>query len=322
MNKDMANTRSNEAESSHPIQVVARYTGLSSDLIRAWEKRYQVVQPARSGNNRRLYSNSDIQRLSLLKQVTKFGRRISEVARLPVDELIDMVKRDETALAQRADHGEGRLSTGSVMELFDQCFNAVVELDMHRLQVTLNEAFKELDVVFLLEDLISPLLHHVDEECREGELLNCHQLLFTEAIHGYLITLCTRNDAAQNNLVVCSMAQDPTLTALRSAVMANNHGWNPVYLGERVACNEILDAALRTGATAAVVSFGDSNEDARVPNEMRRLASLLPKQVRLIVRAPDVCSYSAVLNEEEALHVHNSSELRLELNRLAADEPE
>lgn len=322
MNKNISNIRGDDAENNHPIQVVARYTGLSSDLIRAWEKRYQVVRPARSGNNRRLYSNSDIQRLSLLKQVTQFGRRISEVARLPLDELVEMVKRDETAVARRTDHGEARLSTGSVMEMFDRCFDAVKKLDMHRLQTTLDEAFQELGVVFLLEDLISPLLHHVAEECREGELPNCHQLLFTEAIRGYLITLSTRNDAAQNNFIACSMAQDPALTALRAAVMANSHGWNPVYLGERVVCNEIFDAASRTEATAVVVSFGDSSDDVRVPNEMRRLAALLPKQIRLIINAPDACSYSSILNEEEALHVHNSGELRLELNRLAAGEPE
>lgn len=322
MNKDTANTGGGDFENSHPIQVVARYTGLSSDLIRAWEKRYRVVRPTRSGNNRRLYSNSDIQRLSLLKQVTQFGRRISEVARLPTEELIEIAKRDETVVAQRPRHGESRLNTGLVMELFDRCFDAVVKLDVHRLQASLNDAFRELGVVFLLEDLVSPLLHHVDQECREGELSNCHRLLFTEVMRGCLITLCTRNDAPPNHfVVVCSMTRDPTLTALRAAVTAAHHGWNPSYLGECVACNEILDAVSHVRAAAVIVGFGDAGEDARVPNEMRRLAALPAKPTRLIVVAPEACSYSSVLNEEEALHVHNFGELRLELNRLNADHP-
>ena len=50
----------------HPISVVAERTGLSPDLLRVWERRYGVVDPARDEGGRRLYSDSDIQRLRLL----------------------------------------------------------------------------------------------------------------------------------------------------------------------------------------------------------------------------------------------------------------
>jgi DNA-binding transcriptional MerR regulator len=67
----------------HPIQVVAHRTGLSADVIRAWEKRYTVVAPARSENGRRLYSGADIERLQLLAQATASGRTIGQLAALP-----------------------------------------------------------------------------------------------------------------------------------------------------------------------------------------------------------------------------------------------
>ena len=67
----------------HPIQVVARRTGLSADVIRVWERRYGVVTPQRQPGGRRVYSDSDIQRLTLLQRATGAGRRISEVAPLP-----------------------------------------------------------------------------------------------------------------------------------------------------------------------------------------------------------------------------------------------
>ncbi|MGB5288347.1 MAG: MerR family transcriptional regulator [Ignavibacteriaceae bacterium] len=40
----------------YPIKVVSQMTGLSVHVIRAWEKRYNVVEPDRSDTNRRLYS--------------------------------------------------------------------------------------------------------------------------------------------------------------------------------------------------------------------------------------------------------------------------
>lgn len=308
-------------ESNQPIQVVVRYTGLSPDLIRAWEKRYRAVEPARARNGRRLYSSTDIRRLSMLRQVTQFGRRISEVAHLSNKELEEMAKQDEAAVARRPDHREDRLSTGSVMEFFDRCSEAVTQLDARLLHSTLDSAAEELGAVFLLEDLVAPLLHHIEEECREGELLSCHRRLFTEVVHGRLMALSLRNRAAQNDFVVCSMANDPQLTALRTAVLANHYGWNPIYLGEHVSCNEAHDAAISSQAKAAVISFDETSEDTNVPNEMRRLASSLPKSVQLIINAPDACTYSSVLNETEALHVHSLGDLRLELERLAKKEP-
>ena len=53
---------------AHPIKVVATRTGLSKDVIRVWEKRYQAVNPQRSDTGRRLYTDADIAHLLKLKQ--------------------------------------------------------------------------------------------------------------------------------------------------------------------------------------------------------------------------------------------------------------
>ena len=36
--------RPDSSRKRHPIQVVARRTGLTADVLRAWEKRYAVVE--------------------------------------------------------------------------------------------------------------------------------------------------------------------------------------------------------------------------------------------------------------------------------------
>ena len=43
-----------ESTKRHPIQVVARRTGLTVDVLRVWEKRYGVVEPGRSSGGHRL----------------------------------------------------------------------------------------------------------------------------------------------------------------------------------------------------------------------------------------------------------------------------
>jgi len=81
----------NDIDSIHPIQVVVRRTGLSADVIRAWERRYDAVTPKRSSTSRRLYSDEDVERLLLLRRATQSGRRIGDVARLPLPALKDLL---------------------------------------------------------------------------------------------------------------------------------------------------------------------------------------------------------------------------------------
>lgn len=61
------------AEAHQGIKVVAQRTGLSAHLIRIWEKRYGAVEPERTETNRRLYSDEQIERLSLLRDITQNG---------------------------------------------------------------------------------------------------------------------------------------------------------------------------------------------------------------------------------------------------------
>ena len=74
------------------IGMVCRRTGLKSDRLRAWERRYNVVEPIRSGGNQRLYSEEDIEKLLLLRQATDAGHRIAQIAHLPVGELQGLVE--------------------------------------------------------------------------------------------------------------------------------------------------------------------------------------------------------------------------------------
>ena len=85
------------SETKHPIQIVARRTGLSVDVIRAWERRYNAVTPTRTETGRRLYSNNDVKKLTLLSRAISAGRRIGDVASLSINDLMQVIDSDEVA---------------------------------------------------------------------------------------------------------------------------------------------------------------------------------------------------------------------------------
>lgn len=77
----------NQTEEIFEISAVARLTGISSHVLRVWERRYQVVEPRRSDSKRRQYNQSDIRRLSLLKTLVDNGHSIGSVASLTTPQL-------------------------------------------------------------------------------------------------------------------------------------------------------------------------------------------------------------------------------------------
>jgi MerR family transcriptional regulator, light-induced transcriptional regulator len=64
------------------IGELGRRTGLSPDVIRAWERRYDLLQPARTSGNYRLYSVDDIARVRLMQHYLGKGLPASRAAGL------------------------------------------------------------------------------------------------------------------------------------------------------------------------------------------------------------------------------------------------
>ena len=71
------------------ISVAAELTGMHPQTLRVYESK-GLVNPKRSGGNTRLYSQSDIERLELINQLTDEGINLAGVVRL-----LDMKERDE-----------------------------------------------------------------------------------------------------------------------------------------------------------------------------------------------------------------------------------
>jgi MerR family transcriptional regulator, light-induced transcriptional regulator len=76
-----------EQEPTFGIGAVSRLTGIPLDTLRVWERRYDLVTPLRTDDNKRQYSRTDLTRLGLIKQLVDRGHAISAVAALSEEAL-------------------------------------------------------------------------------------------------------------------------------------------------------------------------------------------------------------------------------------------
>ena len=304
------------SETKHPIQIVSRRTGLSADVIRAWERRYKAVKPSRSSNGRRLYSDNDVKKLMLLQRIISGGRRIGDIAKLNIKTLEDLVESDESATVIKSSLAN-RPSTGSVMESFDGCIEAIGELDANKLINLFEVAYQELGPVFLLEDLFAPLVQHVRDECKLGTFRQSQEKFVVELMQSFLLMNSTKSNKSLNNkiLIISPISHNDNLSMLRLSLVCEDSDWMPVYIGTSISADDILFSYEQGRCNLLMVVIDPNGNQQFLPNELRKIRSLI-KDDEILIFGETTSSYQDVIKETGFTAINNIGELRLALDRL------
>lgn len=300
------------------MRVVTRRTGLSADLLRAWEKRHEVVKPARSRSGRRLYSDADLHRLQLLYRATLAGRNIGQVAELPTEALATLVRQDAAAEGGlQRDRGGAlraeRRTSPPAARYLTECVRDLERLDTPRLDATLRRAAVALPLTVLLDAVVVPLLERVGTGWREGTVRPAHGHAASVALRRVLdgaIQGASSPFASANVVVATPAGQVHEFGALLVAVTAAAEGWRVTYLGADLPAEDIAEAAGRTRARAVALSVVHPPGDRAVSDELRRLRTALPEGVALVVGGAAAAAHGAVLDEIGALWLDDLEDFR------------
>ena len=286
------------ADSHHAIKVVARRTGLSAHVIRIWEKRYGAVAPKRTATNRRLYSEEQIERLNLLRDITQAGHSIGHIARLPVEKLRKLVPGNTVP--------PGTDATLPAPGFLDDSIAAVKRLDFHALEDALTRAESALGAQGLLQRVVGPLAQAIGYLWRDGTITAAHEH-FASAVIRTFLSHAARPFAGAADAPVLVVAtpsgQLHELGALLAAASAANLGWHIIYLGASLPAAEIAGAAKQNHARAVALSLVYPEDDPRLEPELARLRELLPPAVTLLVGGRATTAYSETLDKIGAVQV-------------------
>src|SRR5688500_19017776 len=110
----------------YTMRAVTRQTGLTPDVIRAWEKRYRAVSPQRTPSGQRAYSQADVERLQLLRDLTLAGHGIGRVANLSIESLRELLEQGNVGNPALAGKAEAAFFARPYLE---KCLAAIDQLD-------------------------------------------------------------------------------------------------------------------------------------------------------------------------------------------------
>lgn len=304
----------------YPIKVVSQMTGLSVHVIRAWEKRYNVVEPDRSDTNRRLYSEEEIEKLKLLNDAVHSGHNIGGIANLSLTELKKLIAKENLNSAVTNDKLIPPADPDKSMnEIMSECLNAIKSYDAKKLESILLNASAKLTQPVLLEELVVPLVYKVGELWHSGEIRVANEHLASSIVRSFLFNLLESysiSDSAPVMISATPRGQEHELGALIAGVVAASSGWKVIYLGASLPAEEISAVVSHLNARVVALSIIYPNDDPHLKGELNKLHQILPAGVSIVVGGRAANGYLDVLDEIGAVMVKNTKQLRLELEAI------
>lgn len=277
-----------EDDATYSMRVVTRLTGLAADTIRAWERRYGAVEPARTGGNTRRYRAEDVRRLTLLRDATARGHRIGDVARLGEEALLALASSEGTlsAGAAEADAGPGASLAhgasgpdGTFAWLRRAYLEAISRYETRRAAELLARAavvFPPRDFVF---ELMLPIMVEAGERWEHGEISVAQEHLVSQQARSLLDTilrLSSPHPGAPRLIAATPEGQLHEFGALAGSMLAVLRGLDVLYLGPQVPAADLIATREATGAAVILLSVvyrGSARAVAELADELDAVAS-------------------------------------------------
>jgi len=258
-----------------PIRDISRMTGVNTVTLRAWERRYGLLKPQRTGKGHRLYSHSDIERVKEIQVWLGRGLAISKV---------------NTILANK-NHTEAITRIDSVWaDIAQKMRQALVELQRRPLERLFDELLAIYPAEMIADSLIAPLL----SELQCGDYSTPSRLAFLNSVlieQVYRVQNRQRQTTQQQTVLVLSChANDSRLLPLLFNYSLLVNDFQAEYIGylspqEAIFCAQKLNIRALVFAGYEVLDATELQLHLKPWGEQKSLPILLVGRVAELYRA-------------------------------------
>ncbi|NQD92614.1 MerR family transcriptional regulator [Pseudomonas sp. CrR25] len=135
-------------EELFPIREVSRLTGVNPVTLRAWERRYGLIQPTRTDSGHRLYSQADIEAVRSILAWIERGVAVSKVGKI-------LARSTASKAASTPAYQEAAADQWAQWQ--GQLHRAVSAFDEVRLEHLYGQVFSSYPLPVVFQDILMPL---------------------------------------------------------------------------------------------------------------------------------------------------------------------
>ena len=213
------------------IGELSRRAGVSDHVLRAWERRYGLLRPARSDGGFRLYAEADTQRVRRMRDYIARGLSAGEAAR--------------AVLAEETAPGPPDRLPAAAGEMAGALRRALDAFDEPAAQAVLDRLLSDLSVTAILREIVLPYLAELGDRWQEGTASIAQEHFASNLIRGRLAGLARGwgDGSGPRAVLACPPGEMHDLALMIFGIALNRHGWRIDYLGADTPVEELTRAA-------------------------------------------------------------------------------
>lgn len=273
---------------TYRIQRAAELSGLTADLIRAWERRYGILQPERTPGGYRVYTERDIHLLRRLKGLLSEGMAIGEAVQL-VPQLSQELRAPP---ALGGEEGEDARLGAWRQALID----VAERMDTVRAEILLDTVLGSLQPLTAVDEVIVPVLHEMGERWAAGTFSVAQEHVISQVLRSRLISLLHVAPSGMRRAVVaCFPEEQHEMGELVAALHLRHAGFQVTVLGQRTPTESVVHACQHLSPELVGISLIDDPGEAVLGAFLSEVRQAMPPGAVLWVGGAGAARHHALI---------------------------
>ncbi|MDX6535956.1 MAG: MerR family transcriptional regulator, light-induced transcriptional regulator [Gaiellales bacterium] len=246
-----------EQRSRWRIKEFAETVGVAEATLRAWERRYGLLQPERTQGGFRLYSRADERRIRSMQAHMARGIAAAQAASLARSESdVEIVAPTQPAALVHA------------------LLQAAETFDATHFDVLLDAGFA-LGQLAGIRDIVLPTLVEIGVRWERADISVGHEHFATHLIERRLLGLAKgwESGSGRRALLACPSGERHTLGLICFGLVLAERGWRITYLGADTPVEQVIDASASTAPDVVVLCALDARHLTRSAAAIAALAA-------------------------------------------------
>ncbi|MHA6247314.1 MerR family transcriptional regulator [Pontibacter sp. CAU 1760] len=210
----------------YTIKELEHLSGIKAHTIRVWEQRYNILNPKRTDTNIRFYDDADLKSLLNISLLNERGYKISKIAQMEPDEILQMVTQLCDAPCVCSNHVSALVS-------------AMVDMDEVKFEKQLSTATLQFGLHEAMQEVIYPFLRKIGILWQTGNISPAHEHFVSNLIRQKLIVaidgqVIHRKENAPAYILYLPEGELHEVALLYMSYILRSKGQHVVYLGQNL----------------------------------------------------------------------------------------
>ncbi len=280
---------------TYRIHRFSKLTGLSTHVIRAWERRYGLVTPTRGANRYRLYNDEDVRLFRYLKSKIDEGVSIGELAEIGREKLLQQAEREYVSSPVEPPPSEN---------LVTDLIHALAENDRIGFERKLNGALAVIPFEEALHRFLLPLQEQVGQHWHDGKLGIAQEHYASNQIKQKIYSAMNQLRMVEEGprvVVACPSQEWHEISAMTAAYLCAARGCRVHYLGANLPIPELAKYCDQIRPNYVLLSMTIERSDSEVKNLVQELANQVTPISRVGVGGQSAYTHAALFSAQNIM---------------------